>query len=142
MAIMKEETFGPVLPIAKVGGEEEAIRLANDSEYGLSGTVWSRDQERAVAIARRLETGSVCINESSITYGAVEAPFGGRKASGVGQVNGEIGLRGYCHALPIVIDRFGTKEEHVWYPYTADKEKVLQRIMKWVWGTPIGKWMS
>ncbi|HTM20212.1 MAG TPA: aldehyde dehydrogenase family protein [Kofleriaceae bacterium] len=142
MAIMKEETFGPVLPIARVGGEEEAIRLANDSDYGLSGTVWSRDQERAVAIARRLETGSVCINESSVTYGAVEAPFGGRKASGVGQVNGEIGLRGYCHALPIVIDRFGTKEEHVWYPYTADKEQVLQKIMRWVWGTPIGKWMS
>jgi acyl-CoA reductase-like NAD-dependent aldehyde dehydrogenase len=142
MLIMTEETFGPILPIVRVPDDEAAIRMANDSIYGLSGTVWSKDDARAIAIAKRLETGSVCINESSITYGACEAPFGGRKQSGVGQVNGETGLRGFCHAMPIVIDRFGTKEEHVWYPYTADKEKTLQKIIRWVWGTPIGKWMS
>jgi len=142
MALMTEETFGPILPIVKFKTDDEAIRLANDSPYGLSGTVWSKNDERAIAIAKRLDTGSVCVNDSSITYGAVEAPFGGRKTSGVGQVNGEVGLRGYCQAMPIVIDRFGPKEEHVWYPYTADKEKVLQRIIKWVWGTPIGRWMS
>jgi acyl-CoA reductase-like NAD-dependent aldehyde dehydrogenase len=142
MLIMQEETFGPILPIVRVADEEEAIRLANDSIYGLSGTVWSKDEARAIRVAKRLDTGSVCVNESSITYGAHEAPFGGRKCSGVGQVNGELGLRGYCHAQPIVIDRFGPKEEHVWYPYTADKEKVLQRVMRWVWGTPIGRWMS
>src|SRR6185312_2269746 len=130
MLLMKEETFGPILPIVRVTDDDEAVRLANDSIYGLSGTVWSKDEERAIAIARRLDTGSVCINESSITYGACEAPFGGRKASGVGQVNGETGLRGYCHAMPIVIDRFGAKEEQVWDPYTAEKEKILQRVMK------------
>ncbi len=142
MLVMREETFGPVLPIVRVADDEEAIRLANDSIYGLSGTVWSKDDARAIAIARRLETGSVCINESSITYGACEAPFGGRKASGVGQVNGETGLRGYCHALPIVIDRFGQKEEQVWYPYTAAKEQVLQKVIRWVWGTPLGRLLS
>jgi acyl-CoA reductase-like NAD-dependent aldehyde dehydrogenase len=142
MLVMTEETFGPVLPIVRVADDDEAIRLANDSLYGLSGTVWTKDNDRAIAIARRLETGAICVNESSITYGACEAPFGGRKASGVGQVNGEVGLRGYCHALPIVIDRFGQKEEHVWYPYTAEKEKTLQKIIRWVWGTPIGRLMS
>ena len=142
MLIMQEETFGPILPIVVVDDDEQAIRLANDSIYGLSGTVWSKDEARAVAIARRLDTGSVCINESSITYGACEAPFGGRKHSGVGQVNGEVGLKGYCHAQPIVIDRFGPKEEQVWYPYTAAKEKTLQKVIRWVWGTPIGRWMS
>jgi len=142
MLLMQEETFGPILPIVKVKDDEAAIALANDSTYGLSGTVWSKDEVRAVGIAKRLDTGSVCINDSSITYGACEAPFGGRKSSGVGQVNGEIGLKGYCHAQPIVIDRFGTKKELVWYPYTADKEKVLQRIIRWIWSTPIGKWMS
>ncbi len=142
MLIMQEETFGPILPIVVVDDDEQAIRLANDSLYGLSGTVWSKDEARAVAIARRLDTGSVCINESSITYGACEAPFGGRKHSGVGQVNGEVGLKGYCHAQPIVIDRFGPKEEQVWYPYTAAKEKTLQKVIRWVWGTPIGRWMS
>ncbi len=142
MLIMQEETFGPILPIVAVEDDEEAIRLANDSPYGLSGTVWSKDDARAIAIAKRLDTGSVCVNESSITYGACEAPFGGRKQSGVGQVNGEVGLKGYCHAQPIVIDRFGPKEEQVWYPYTAEKEKTLQKVIRWVWGTPIGRWMS
>jgi acyl-CoA reductase-like NAD-dependent aldehyde dehydrogenase len=142
MLVMTEETFGPILPIVIVDSDDEAIRLANDSIYGLSGTVWSKDTKRAETIARRLETGSVCINDTSITYGACEAPFGGRKASGVGQVNGETGLRGYCHALPIVTDRFGQPAEHVWYPYTADKELLLQKIIRWVWGTRLGRLMS
>jgi hypothetical protein len=57
-------------------------------------------------------------------------------------VNGETGLRGYAYATPIIIERFNPKEEHIWYPYTADKGKMLQRIMKWVWGTPLGRFMS
>jgi succinate-semialdehyde dehydrogenase/glutarate-semialdehyde dehydrogenase len=142
MLIMREETFGPVLPIMRVRDEEEAVRLANDSPYGLSGTVWTRDPARGVALARRLDTGSVCINDSSVTYGALEAPFGGRKHSGVGQVNGEAALRGFCFAQPIVIDRFGLKEEHVWQPYTEDKARTLRKVIRWVWGTPLGRWIS
>jgi acyl-CoA reductase-like NAD-dependent aldehyde dehydrogenase len=139
MAIMREETFGPVLPIVRVKDETEALRLANDSVYGLSATVWSRDDDRAIALAKQVDSGSVCINDSSITYGAVEAPFGGRKTSGIGQVNGETGLRGYAYATPIVIERFNLKEEAVWYPYTEAKGKMLQKIMRWVWGTPLGR---
>jgi succinate-semialdehyde dehydrogenase/glutarate-semialdehyde dehydrogenase len=142
MLVMREETFGPILPIVRVKDEAEAIRLANESVYGLSSTVWTKDEAKAVAIAKRMETGSVCVNESAVSYGATEAPFGGRKTSGVGQVNGATGLRGYCHALPIVIDRFGPKAEHVWYPYTADKAKILEKIIRWVWGTPIGEWLG
>ena len=138
MLIMTEETFGPILPIVRVRDEEEALRLANDSAYGLSANVWTRDPEKAMALARRIESGSICINDAAVTYGALEAPFGGRKASGVGQVNGDTGLRGYCYATPVIFDRFGPKEEHVWYPYTVDKGKLLQKIIKWVWGTPIG----
>jgi acyl-CoA reductase-like NAD-dependent aldehyde dehydrogenase len=84
----------------------------------------------------------VCVNDAAVTYGVTEAPFGGRKASGVGQVNGEAGLKSYCFAQPIVLDRFGTKEEQVWYPYTSEKTKLLQKIMKWVWGTPLGRLMT
>ncbi len=142
MAVMSEETFGPIIPIVRVGSDDEAIRMANDSTYGLSASVWSRDDARATAIAKRLDSGSVVINDCGITYGAVEAPFGGRKQSGVGQVNGETGLRGYCYATPIISDRFGMKEEQVWYPYTADKGKLLQKIMKWMWGTPLGRLLS
>jgi succinate-semialdehyde dehydrogenase/glutarate-semialdehyde dehydrogenase len=139
MLVMKEETFGPILPIARVRDEEEALRLANDSTYGLCANVWTKDEAKAIALAKRIDAGSVCVNDCAVTYGAAEAPFGGRKASGVGQVNGEAGLRGYCYATPILIERFGPKEEPIWYPYTADKGRMLQRVMKWVWGTPLGR---
>jgi acyl-CoA reductase-like NAD-dependent aldehyde dehydrogenase len=142
MAVMREETFGPVLPIVPVVDEEQAIRMANDSAYGLSGTIWTGDEDKGIRLAKRLDTGSVCINESSITYGAHEAPFGGRKWSGVGQVHGEDGLRGWCHAQPIIIDRFKQKTEHVWYPYTAAKAATLQKVMRWVWGSPLRRILS
>ncbi len=142
MLIMREETFGPILPIVRVKDEEEALRLANDSVYGLAANVWTRDDAKAMAIARRVESGSICINDCAVTYGALEAPFGGRKSSGVGQVNGETGLRGYCYATPVIFDRFGPKEEQVWYPYTADKGKLLQKIIRWVWGTPLGDFLA
>jgi succinate-semialdehyde dehydrogenase/glutarate-semialdehyde dehydrogenase len=142
MLVMKEETFGPILPILRVRDEEEAVRLANDSTYGLGANVWTRDDARAMALARRIESGSICVNDSAVTYGALEAPFGGRKSSGVGQVNGEAGLRGYCYATPVVFDRFGPREEQVWYPYTAAKGRLLQRMIRWVWGTPLGDLLS
>jgi acyl-CoA reductase-like NAD-dependent aldehyde dehydrogenase len=142
MAIMREETFGPILPIVRVRDDEEAIRLANDTTYGLAANVWTRDDRRAQQIAKRLCAGSVCVNETAIAYGVTEAPFGGRRTSGVGQVNGEAGLRGYCFAQPVVLDRFKAKDEAVWYPYTVEKAQMLQRAMRWIWGTPLGRWMA
>ena len=142
MALMREETFGPILPIVRVRDENEALRLANDCVYGLAANVWTKDNDKAVRLAKRIDAGAVCVNDSAITYGVTEAPFGGRKASGVGQVNGDAGLKSYCFAQPIVLDRFGTKEEQVWYPYTSEKTKLLQKMMKWVWGTPLGRIMS
>jgi acyl-CoA reductase-like NAD-dependent aldehyde dehydrogenase len=142
MAIMREETFGPILPIVRVRDDEEAVRLANDTTYGLAANIWTQDDERGKRLAKRLCAGSVCVNESAIAYGVTEAPFGGRRTSGVGQVNGETGLRGYCFAQPIVLDRFKAKDEAVWYPYTAAKTRMLQRAMRWIWGTPVGRWMA
>jgi acyl-CoA reductase-like NAD-dependent aldehyde dehydrogenase len=142
MLIMKEETFGPILPIVRVKDEAEAIRLANDSPYGLSANVWTKDDAKAIAIAKQIDSGSICVNDCAVTYGATEAPFGGRKSSGVGQVNGETGLRGYVFATPIVIERFNPKEEKMWYPYTPDKGLLLQKIMKVVWGTPLGRLLA
>ena len=91
-------------------------------------------------MARQLAAGAVCINESSITYGALEVPFGGRKHSGVGAVNSPEGLRGYCHAKPILSDRLGQKEEAVWYPFTDDKVAKLRKAVGAIWGTPL-KWL-
>ena len=137
MLIMREETFGPILPIMRVRDEEEALRLANDSDYGLSATVWTKDVYKGAEIAKRIESGGVCINDMTVTYGCPEAPFGGVKQSGIGQVNGESGLKSYCHALPIITDRFGGKQARSFYPYTAKKDASLKRIISLVFGGPL-----
>jgi len=132
MDLMSKETFGPVIAIQKVRDEEEAIRLANDSDYGLSGNVWTKDLARGEAIAARMQTGSVSVNDIAVTYGIAEAPFGGLKSSGVGQVNGELGIRGYCHLHPIITDT--TKKAQGGYPYTIEKAEGLQKLVKTVFG--------
>jgi acyl-CoA reductase-like NAD-dependent aldehyde dehydrogenase len=132
MDLMRQETFGPVVAIQKVRDEEEAIALANDSDYGLSGNVWTRDLAKGEALAERLTTGSVCVNDIAVTYGIPEAPFGGVKTSGVGQVNGEVGIRSYCHLHPVIIDT--GKKAQGGYPYTAESAAGLQKLIKTVFG--------
>jgi acyl-CoA reductase-like NAD-dependent aldehyde dehydrogenase len=142
MQVMRDETFGPILPIMRVRDEEEAIRLANQTRYGLGGSVWTRDKRRGTEIAKRLGSGGVVVNDCMVTYGLPEAPFGGRRESGIGQVNGETGLRSYCHAQTIVIDRMGTKSEFLWFPYRARKGRLIRRLLKLVWGTPLGRLLT
>tara|TARA_B100000686_G_scaffold351848_1_gene451904 strand:+ start:19231 stop:20649 length:1419 start_codon:yes stop_codon:yes gene_type:complete len=95
MTIFREEIFGPVLSITTYSSEDEAIELANDSEYGLSGGVWSGDEERAIRVARRIRTGQVSINGGAFN---VTAPFGGYKRSGLGR---ELGVHGLEEFLEI-----------------------------------------
>lgn len=132
MDLMRSETFGPIVAIQKVRDEEEAIALANDSDYGLSGNVWTTDLAKGEAIGERMKTGSVCVNDIAVTYGIPEAPFGGVKTSGVGQVNGEGGIRGYCHAHPIIIDT--AKKAQGGYPYTPESAAGLQKLIRTVFG--------
>ncbi len=139
MEIMRKETFGPIVAVMRVKDEEEAIRLANDSDYGLSGSVWTKDIDKGIAIAKRLDTGSVVINDASMMYGVPEAPFGGLKDSGLGQVNGLGALRSYTHAQPIAIDRWGIKRERVWYPQTEDTVKEIDSTIKYIYGTALRK---
>ena len=82
------------------------------------------------------------MNDSMITYGMPEAPFGGRRDSGIGQVNGEIGLKGYCHAQPVAVDRFGSKTEYAWFPYGERKARRLRRVLRLIWGSPLGRLLS
>ncbi|MCB1016692.1 MAG: aldehyde dehydrogenase [Acidimicrobiales bacterium] len=101
MRVAREEIFGPVLCLLPYDGEDAAVRIANDSPYGLSGGVWSGDDERAVAVARRVRTGSVAVNGSYPPFPLV--PFGGFKESGLGRELGPEGLRSYLEPRSIGI---------------------------------------
>ena len=142
MALMREETFGPVLPIVRVRDVEEAIARANDTSYGLGANVWTRDPKLGREIAMRIDSGSVCINDMTMTYGAAEAPFGGRKDSGVGQVNGPLGPRGYAYAQPILTDRFGGRQAAKHYPYSRAKDEGMKKFIRFLFGTPLARWLS
>ncbi|MGM0576684.1 MAG: succinic semialdehyde dehydrogenase [Myxococcota bacterium] len=119
MEVMREETFGPVLPIMSVRDANEALRLANDSPYGLNASVWSRDRETARRVARRIRSGAVCINDVVISYGLPELPFGGEKESGLGRRHGPGGIRKYAWSQSTAEDRLGLSAEPNWYPYSA-----------------------
>jgi succinate-semialdehyde dehydrogenase/glutarate-semialdehyde dehydrogenase len=142
MDVMREETFGPVLPIMRVRDTEEALAFANDSAYGLNANVWTKNKRHGFELAKRLETGCVVVNDCMITYGVPESPFGGTKQSGIGRVNGESGLKGFCQERSIVIDRIGAKTEPTWYPYTEKKTQTLKRMMRVLWGTSLGRLLS
>lgn len=129
MDIMTEETFGPVIPIMKVRDATEALRLANDSRYGLSASIFSRDAKRAFGLAERLESGSVCINDSLTTFIIPDVPMGGVKDSGFGYRHGAEGIRKFCRQKTVVIDRLGLKEEFPWYPATRKKAAQIRHLL-------------
>lgn len=142
MLVMTEETFGPVVALQKVASEDEAMRFANGADCGLTGNVWSRDAEKAWRLAMRMEAGSVMINDMAVTYGLPEAPFGGVKNSGVGRVNGEDGVRGYCQTVPVIANRFNPKKPPATYPYTTQKVDGLKKAMQFIWASSLGKFFQ
>ncbi|MBL8161585.1 MAG: aldehyde dehydrogenase family protein [Anaerolineae bacterium] len=104
MEVMREETFGPLIPIMKVKDEAEAIRLANDNRYGLSGAIYTRDLKRGEQLATQMESGDVHVNCTSWIFGIPTLPMGGVKESGVGRRNGPEGLLRFVKPQSIVID--------------------------------------
>ncbi len=135
--LMTQETFGPILPIIKVKDVEEAIVKANDSNYGLHGSVWTKDKNKGLAIAKRIETGSMAVNDMGMMYGVASAPFGGVKESGVGSINGANGLRGYTHPMPIIVGRYGGADAG--YPHDQKKYDQMKKLMSFMWKNPIGR---
>ncbi|MFI5028872.1 MAG: aldehyde dehydrogenase family protein [Solirubrobacterales bacterium] len=127
MKVMRDETFGPVVGVMKVRDSEEALRLANDTRYGLSGSVFG-ERERAERVARRVECGAVNVNDVLVNYLASDVPMGGWKDSGIGFRHGEPGIKKYCRSESLVITRFGGKREPTWYPYTKGRRGLVGRI--------------
>jgi len=117
MQVMREETFGPVLPIMSFQNDEEAVRLANDSEFGLAASVWTRDRARGEQIARRIHAGTVMVNDTVSCFGISEAPHGGVKASGVGRTHGKFGLEEMVRIKYIASDRLPGMKKVWWYGY-------------------------
>src|SRR5690606_30257892 len=91
MKIMRDETFGPVLPIMPFSSEEEAVQLANETPYGLNASVWSKDREKAGRVAARINSGNVCVNDVMIGIANPHLPYGGNKDSGIGRYHGPEG---------------------------------------------------
>jgi acyl-CoA reductase-like NAD-dependent aldehyde dehydrogenase len=127
MKVMRDETFGPVVGVMKVRDSEQALELANDSRYGLAASVFG-EKERAERIARRVEAGSVNVNDVIINMAAMGVPMGGWKESGIGYRHGEPGIKKYCRTESLVITRFSGKREPAWYPYTKARRGLVNRI--------------
>jgi aldehyde dehydrogenase (NAD+) len=138
MKIVREETFGPVIPLMPFRDEEEAVRLANDSEFGLSASVWSRDLRRAQRVARAIETGNVSINNVMLTEGNHALPFGGTKNSGFGRYKGEFGLSSFSNIKSVILDKDSKKIEANWYPYTPEKYGLFSRLTEATYSRGLG----
>lgn len=128
MKIVCEETFGPVIPLVKFHDEAQAIEMANNSQYGLTASVWSADAKRAERVARALEVGGVSINNVMLTEGNPYLPFGGTKLSGIGRYKGIDGLHAFCNLKSVLVDANSAKIEANWYPYTAKKYSIFSKL--------------
>ena len=135
MALMREETFGPTLPIMKVKDADEAVRLANDSPYGLQASVWTKDAAKGERLARRVEAGAVTVNDAQINYVALELPMGGWKQSGLGTRHGADGIRKYTKKQTLLVTSFAPlKQDLHMMPYSARRTKIVNKLLKLVYG--------
>ena len=120
MRIAHEEIFGPVLCVIKYDGLEDAIRMANDTIYGLAAGVWSRDVETAISVARRIQAGTVWINDYHLIN--AEAPFGGYKQSGIGRELGIWGLKQYLEVKHVHVSMNNDRSSKFWFDIVAPQE--------------------
>ena len=134
MRIQREETFGPAVTIVPVADEDEALRLANDSPYGLTASVWTADSTRGQRMASRLHFGSVFVNDSLIPSGAGEVPWGGVKDSGFGKTRGAHGLLEMTRTKHVSHDRLGLSDAPVWFPYSRAKYRAISDFVPCMFG--------
>ncbi len=129
MRIMREETFGPVLPVMACNDDDEAVRLANDSDYGLAASVWTRDRKRGERLALRIHAGTVMVNDVISCFGISEAPHGGVKASGVGRTHGRFGLDGMVRVKYLDIDLMPGMKKVWWHGYGESFRRQMEGFL-------------
>lgn len=134
MRICREETFGPVVAVLQAEDEQDAIRLNNDSAFGLTASVWTRDRERGLRVARQLRVGHVSVNSHLVISGISEVPWGGVKESGYGRMHGEEGLLQMTCSQTVDVERVRLPVEPFWYPYHLAKLSLARRLVDALYG--------
>ncbi len=129
MAVVREETFGPVVSVIRIPDDEAAVRLANDTAYGLTASVWSRDRQRAWNLARKLDVGTVAVNDHLWAFFAPEVPWGGVKSSGIGRIGGEWGLRAMTYPKVVSFERLIFPRELYFLPVSALTHEVFRQLI-------------
>jgi len=142
MSIMREETFGPVLPVTFFESEEEAVRLANDSEFGLAASVWTRDRRRGEAVARQINAGTVMVNDVLSCFGISEAPHGGMKSSGIGRTHGRFGMEEMVRVKYLDIDLVPAMKKVWWYGYGESFARQMEGFVDLLFARGVGKRVS
>ena len=134
MAIMQQETFGPVIAISRVKDEEDAVELANSMNFGLYASIFTKDKKKGRRLASRIQAGNIVINDVETNYLCVDVPFGGIKQSGIGRLHGIEGLRSFTQIQSVVEDRFGLKKELWWFPVSNGTKKLFRSLIKLLYG--------
>jgi acyl-CoA reductase-like NAD-dependent aldehyde dehydrogenase len=135
MSIVKDETFGPVIAVIPVDSEAEALALANSSVYGLTGSVWTGDKTRGVALARKLNVGNASVNDHAMSASVPNLPWGGNGHSGYGRTRGDEGLLEMTTTQALSVERIvPLPTEFFWYPYTPTKLGLLRRALRFLYG--------
>jgi acyl-CoA reductase-like NAD-dependent aldehyde dehydrogenase len=137
MSVMRQETFGPVLPIMPVESEEEAVAFANDSEFGLSASVWTGSKVRGERLARQLHAGAVMVNDCISYFGVCEAPHGGIKSSGIGRSRSRLGLHEMVRVKYTDVDLLPQLPKLWWFRYGAQAKKMMDGFLDFLFGPTV-----
>lgn len=142
MEVMKEETFGPVLGMMPFSDDEHAIRLANDSQYALTSSVWTKDNQRGKKIARKLISGVTTLNDHLFTHALSEVPWGGPKLSGIGRTHGSAGLEEMTELKAINWDMLPLPRNVFWHPYSLDTWNALHHALNIITANSKVEWIT
>ena len=138
MRIMREETFGPALPVAAFDTDDDAVKLANDSEFGLAASVWTGSRKRGEAMAARIKAGTVMINDAISGFGIAEAPHGGFKQSGIGRIHGRLGFNEMVQVKYVDVDLLPRMQKVWWYGYGASFYRQMSGFIDMLFGSSLG----